>query len=587
MAHFHSVIWPDFIRWFGVFSFGGLAEDAALEQARDVVGARSCAVSGMGTWKARRCLRGVCGGWIFCLTLWRMIDFTGLVRRRFIRQARRMDSWAGGARTLQLSQLRTLLKAAAHTEVGRARGFSALAALPDGELVQAYRQQVPLVEYEDIRHYADRMVQGERDVLWPGVCRHFAQSSGTSGGKSKYVPITGTSLRHNHIPGASDAVASYFRLNPRTRMFSGKGLILGGSFANELGSAVPEGVKVGDLSATLISLTPALAGLFRIPSKKIALMSDWQEKLPTIINAASKADVTNISGVPSWFLVLLRRMMSEKGVESLHDVWPNLEVFFHGGISFQPYRAQYEAFTDPKKMHFLETYNASEGFFAVQTDFADPAMQLLLDRGVYYELAPLGSDGLYGGPVPVWEAAAGRTYALIISACNGLWRYCLGDTVKVAAGGVGRITIAGRTKSFINAFGEELMEHNADAAMAAACRATGAAVANYSAAPVYASGGKRGRHRWLVEWTTPPSDAEAFARVLDRELRRVNSDYQAKRAGGIFLDSPELITAPQGLFDRWLASNGTRKLGGQRKVPRLSPTPVLMDSLLALMPHSV
>lgn len=194
--------------------------------------------------------------------------------------------------------------------------------------------------------------------------------------------------------------------------------------------------------------------------------------------------------MPSWFLILLRRMMSERGVENLHDIWPNLEVFFHGGISFKPYRAQYEEFTDPAKMHFLETYNASEGFFAVQTDFGDPAMQLLLDRGVYYEFAPLGSDGLYGSPVPLEETEAGRTYALIISACNGLWRYSLGDTVRIAEGGAGRITIAGRTKSFINAFGEELMEHNADAAIAEACAATGARVANYSAAPVYAEGGQ-------------------------------------------------------------------------------------------------
>lgn len=514
-----------------------------------------------------------------------MMDFTGLVRGRFTRQARRMDAWADAerARSVQCAQLRWLLKRAADTEAGRAYGFGRLASLPDLELRDAYSAQVPVVEYEDIRGQAERMVRGERDVLWPGVCRYFAQSSGTSGGKSKYVPITGESLRRNHIPGASDAVASYLRLNPRSRMFAGKGLILGGSFANELGDAVPAGVRVGDLSATLIHKTPALADLFRIPGKKVALMSDWERKLPAIIEAASRADVTNLSGVPSWFLILLRRMMSERGVENLHDVWPNLEVFFHGGISFKPYRAQYEEFTDPAKMHFLETYNASEGFFAVQTDFGDPAMQLLLDRGVYYEFAPLGSDGLYGAPVPLEETEAGRTYALIISACNGLWRYSLGDTVRVAEGGAGRITIAGRTKSFINAFGEELMEHNADAAIAEACAATGARVANYSAAPVYAEGGRRGRHRWLVEWTHAPADTEAFADILDRELQRVNSDYQAKRSGNIFLDRLELLTAPAGLFDRWLAANGTGKLGGQRKVPRLSPTPALMDSLLALM----
>lgn len=513
-----------------------------------------------------------------------MIDFTGLVRGRFTRQAQRMDSWSDirTAMAVQRSQLRSLLREAADTEAGRSHGFAAMAGMPDKELDEAWAG-LPVVEYDDIRPMAERMLRGERDVLWPGVCRHFAQSSGTSGGKSKYVPVTAGSLRRNHMAGASDTVASYLRLNPRSRMFSGKGLILGGSFANELGEGVPPGVKVGDLSATLISRTPALADMFRIPGRKVALMADWDEKLPAIIAAAGRENVTNLSGVPSWFLVLLRRMMRERGAACLHEIWPNLEVFFHGGISFKPYRAQYEEFTDPAKMHFLETYNASEGFFAVQTDFADPAMQLLLDRGVYYEFAPLGSDGLYGKPVSLGEVETGRTYAMIITACNGLWRYSLGDTVRIAPGGSGRITIAGRTKSFINAFGEELMEHNADTAMAAACADTGAGVANYCAAPIYAEAGRRGRHRWLVEWTHAPADTEEFAAILDRELQRVNSDYQAKRSGDIFLDRPELITAPRGLFDRWLSANGSGKLGGQRKVPRLSPTPALMDSLLALM----
>lgn len=494
-----------------------------------------------------------------------------------------MDLWSDNPVSVQRSQLRSLLRMAAGTEVGRHYGFAEMAALPDRELEQAYSAAVPVVEYEDIRAAAERMVRGEADVLWPGVCRYFAQSSGTSGGKSKYVPVTADSLRHNHIPGASDVVASYLRLNPRSRLFSGKALILGGSFANELGDAVPPGVKVGDLSATLIYRTPALANLFRIPSKKVALMPDWERKLPAIIEAAAGANVTNLSGVPSWFLVLLRRMMSERGVESLHDIWPNLEVFFHGGISFKPYRAQYESFTDARKMHFIETYNASEGFFATQTDFSDPAMQLLLDRGVYYEFAPLLPNGLFGAPVPLGQVEPGHTYSLIITACNGLWRYSIGDTVKIASGGAGRIVIAGRTKSFINAFGEELMEHNADVAIAAACAATGAAVANYSAGPVYAAGGRRGRHRWLIEWTKAPADTEAFANILDKELQRVNSDYQAKRAGGIFLDRLELITVPSGHFDRWLATHGNGKLGGQRKVPRLSPTPALTDSLLSLL----
>lgn len=514
-----------------------------------------------------------------------MIDFTRLVRRHFTRLALRMDKWkdSSTAQAAQAQQLRWLLGTAAATAVGRDYRFSELAGLPDAEMLRAYSQELPVKEYEDIREMTERMVQGEKDLLWPGVCRNFAQSSGTSGGKSKYVPITQDSLKINHIPGATDVVASYIRLNPRSRIFSGKALILGGSFANELGTMVPVGVRVGDLSATLIDRTPAIANLFRIPSKQIALMPDWEKKLPAIINIASRSNVTNLSGVPSWFLVLLRKMMEDKGVSSLHEIWPNLEVFFHGGISFKPYRAQYEAFTDPNRMHFLETYNASEGFFATQTAFSDNAMQLLLDRGVYYEFAPLKSDGMYGEPTSIEQIKTGHTYALIISSCNGLWRYSTGDTVKVMPGGTGRIVIAGRTKSFINAFGEELMEHNADAALAAACAVAGVGVANYSAAPVYAEGGRRGRHRWLIEWTVPPLDTEAFAEILDNELQKVNSDYQAKRQGGIFLDRLELITAPSGLFNRWLASNGTGKLGGQRKVPRLSPTPALMDSLLKEM----
>lgn len=512
-----------------------------------------------------------------------MIDFTPLVRRRFVRRGGWLASLSEQVPDLQAAQLRSLLRAAAATDIGRRYDFRAMASLPDARMRRAFADTLPVCEYEDIRPKVERMLRGEKDLLWPGACRWYAQSSGTSGGKSKFIPITDTSLKINHIAGASDAVAAYFHSNPATRMFSGKGLILGGSFANEIDFALPAGTRVGDLSATLIHRTPALADLFRIPRRSIALMEHWEEKLPAIIRAAGRANVTNLSGVPSWFLVLLRRLMEERGTDCLHDIWPNLEVFFHGGISFRPYREQYRAFTDPAKMHFVETYNASEGFFAVQTDQASAAMQLLPDRGVYFEFAPMLPGGGWGDPVGMEEVSEGNTYALIISSCNGLWRYSLGDTVRTEAGGAGRITIAGRTKSYINAFGEELMEHNADTAIARACEATGAAVANYSAAPVYAEGGKRGRHRWLVEWSVPPADTEAFAEVLDRELQAVNSDYQAKRAGGIFLDRPELLTAPAGLFDRWLATHGNGKLGGQRKVPRLSPTPTLMEELLGMI----
>lgn len=485
-----------------------------------------------------------------------------------------MDAWGepGVAERIQFDVLRNLLARAAGTEQGRRLDLSGLPAFSDGRLRRAFAERVPVSEYEDIRSLAMRMVAGERNVMWPGRCRNFAQSSGTSGGKSKYIPITDDSLRLNHFAGAQDAVAAYLRLNPASRLFSGKALILGGSFANELTDGVAPGVKVGDLSATLIDRAPALGAMMRTPGKELALMADWEVKLPRLVEAAIRQPITSLSGVPSWFLILLRRVLAETGRDSLQQVWPGLEVFFHGGISFAPYRKEYEGFTDSGKMHFLETYNASEGFFGVQTDFADRSMQLLLDRGVYYEFAPMGTDGEWGAPVGLEQVETGRTYALIISSVNGLLRYAIGDTVRFTSLRPPKFVIAGRTKSFINAFGEELMEHNAEQAMAEACRLTDAAVENYTAGPVYAADGRRGRHRWLIEFSREPRDPGEFAAQLDRELQRVNSDYQAKRGGGIFLDAPEVRTMPRGHFDRWLATHGNGKLGGQRKIPRLCPT---------------
>ena len=508
-----------------------------------------------------------------------MFNLTPLVRRHFLWQARRFDSWAapGMCEQVQLEQLRSLLREAAATEHGRRYGYEALAH-SSRDLAAEYAERVPLTDYEAIRETTMRMVRGESDLLWPGRTRNFAQSSGTSGGKSKFIPITPASLRENHYAGASDAVAAYLRLNSESRLFSGKALILGGSFANELAD-LPRGTRVGDLSATLIDRVPPLGAVMRTPDKRIALMPDWEQKLPLLADAALHSPVTSLSGVPSWFLILLREVMRRGGVSSLHEIWPGLEVFFHGGISFEPYRAEYVSFTDPKRMHFLETYNASEGFFGVQTDPADRSMLLLLDRGVYYEFAPMLPDGEWGEPVPLAAVQTGRTYSMYISACNGLWRYAIGDTVRFTSLCPPKFVIAGRTKSFINAFGEELMEHNAEQAMAETCRKTGARVANYTAGPVYASCGKRGRHRWLIEFSEAPADIADFAATLDRELQRVNSDYQAKRAGGIFLDAPQVRVMPTGYFDRWLTTHGNGKLGGQRKIPRLCPTAERLASL--------
>ena len=493
----------------------------------------------------------------------------GYFRNRLLEQVRYVDH----AAAVQLGELVRLVETAALTQMGRKYDFSTCRTYND------FASRVPLHRYEDLRASIMRMVDGEAGVLWPGRTLNFAQSSGTSDGRSKYIPITRESLRRNHYKGASDVVAHYLNLNPASRLFAGKAFILGGSFANEL--HLQPGVQVGDLSATLIQNINPLANLFRVPNKRIALMEDWNEKLPALVEASIGQNITNLSGVPSWFLTVLRRVLERTGRQCIHEVWPNLEVFFHGGIAFAPYRAQYEAICDMSRMHFLDTYNASEGFFAVQTVWEDTAMMLLLDIGVFYEFLPIEqTDSSEPDVLPIWEVEPGRTYELIITACNGLWRYRIGDTVTVTQLNPVKVKIAGRTKSFINAFGEEVMVHNTDRAITLAAQQTGAQVLNYTVAPVYADDRQSGHHQWLVEFAVAPADLKEFITLIDRHLQEANSDYQAKRAGGIFLAPPTLVVAGEGLFDRWLASTG--KLGGQRKVPRLCNDRHIIDAMLQL-----
>lgn len=505
------------------------------------------------------------------------MNYTPAARIIFRNRGRRTDRWHDQSTDIQLSQLRWLLFRGAAAEYGRTHMFEEV--LRSSDPVKAYAATVPLVQYEDLRPLVMRMTDGEADVLWPGHCHNFAQSSGTSGGRSKYIPITPESLKVNHFPGSSDVVAQYLRHFPESRLFAGKGLILGGSFETLLH---PKGhnVKVGDLSATLIDMIPEMANAFRVPDKKTALLADWNVKLDLLARAAIGADITNISGVPSWFLRVIRHALEISGRDYAYELWPNLEVFFHGGISFEPYRAEYERLCDPSKMHYFETYNASEGFFATQASRENDGMLLLIDRGIFYEFLPLDATP-DTTPLGVDEVEPGHVYEMIISSCNGLWRYRIGDTVEVTSVNPVKIRVAGRTHSFINAFGEELMESNADQAIAEASRITGAQVRNYTAGPLYACGNRKGRHQWLIEWEgNPPADTTAFATALDSALKEVNSDYAAKRGGNIFLDSPEIITLPAGSFDRWLAHQGSGKLGGQRKIPRLHNDRTIIDSLL-------
>lgn len=435
-------------------------------------------------------------------------------------------------------------------------------------------------QYSHYRQWVMGMVNGERDLLWPGVTRNFAQSSGTSDGKSKYIPVTPDSFRLNHYRGGAAVVAHYLNLYRDSRLFAGKAFILGGSFANEL--KLKPGVRVGDLSANLIENINPLADMVRIPSRRVALLEDWTVKLPALVEASLHADVTNISGVPSWFMTVIKEVIARAGADTIHDVWPNLEVFFHGGISMEPYREQYRRLTDPSRMRYLESYNASEGFFAVQNELDDNSMLLLLDAGIFYEFIPLEDvDADTPRMLPAWQLEQGKVYALVITACNGLWRYAIGDTVKVESVEPLKIRIAGRTKHYINAFGEELMVDNADMAIAAVEHELDCEIANYTAAPVYAGDRTRGRHQWLIEFNRrPAAGIDTFAARLDDALRHINSDYDAKRSGNLFLDPLSVTVAPTGIFDRWLAATG--KLGGQRKIPRLCNDRHIIDAILAL-----
>ena len=502
-----------------------------------------------------------------------MIDFTPLARQIFAGRLREAARFVNHGDTVQREELDMLLQQASRTEIGIKYGF--------GERMNyaQFRERVPLHGYEELRSSIMRMVRGEKNVLWRGKVTHFAQSSGTSDGKSKYIPISSESFCRCHYRGGSDVVAHYLNINPESRIFSGMGFILGGSFANELN--LPPGVKVGDLSANLIDNINPVVNLVRVPDKHTALMMDWSRKLPAPVEASRKRNITNISGVPSWFLTVLKEVIKREGASCIHDVWPNLEVFFHGGISFEPYRDEYASICDNSRMHYLETYNASEGFFAVQSSADSNAMMLLLDVGVFYEFIPLEDvDSDSPRVLPIWEVEQGKTYSLVISANNGLWRYKIGDTVRIEQTSPVKIKIAGRTKHYINAFGEELMVHNADEAIKRACRDTGAMIANYTAAPVYACGDKHGHHQWLIEFNRRPADMERFADLLDKHLQAVNSDYEAKRSGSIFLDRLTIVEAVEGLFDRWLGSTG--KLGGQRKVPRLSNDRHIIDDMLKM-----
>lgn len=473
---------------------------------------------------------------------------------------------------LQHEVLRYLISRGKRTEYGQSHYFATMKGYED------FAKFVPVNTYEELKGDIDRMRHGEKDVLWPGQVRCFAKSSGTTNDKSKFIPVSGEGLKNLHYQGGSDVVAFYLRNNPDSRMFEGKGLILGGShspnydFTDSL---------VGDLSAILIENINPLVNLIRVPKKETALLSNFELKRERIAAETMRKNVTNLSGVPSWMLSVLVRVLELTGKEHLEEVWPNLEVFFHGGIAFTPYRSQYERIITKSDMRYMETYNASEGFFGIQDDPADKSMLLMLDYGVFYEFLPmdeLGSDNPH--IVPLEGVEVGRNYAMLISTSCGLWRYEIGDTVQFTSRNPYKFVITGRTKYFINAFGEELIMDNAEKGLALACKDTGAVVSEYTAAPVFMDDKGKCRHQWLVEFVKAPESLNAFADALDKHLQEINSDYEAKRFHDVTLQRLEIVQARKNLFNDWLKRKG--KLGGQHKVPRLSNSRKNIDELLML-----
>ncbi len=492
------------------------------------------------------------------------MSLTAIVRTSLKRRCAEIEAHACAAPETREQALVRRCALAKDTVWGREHDFASIRSYDD------YVGRVPLCTYDDIAPYVDRMRRGESGVLWPGVVKWYAQSSGTTADRSKFIPVTAQALRDTHYRGGTDAVALYLRNNPASRMFDGKSLILGGSHRPNHNVAHS---LVGDLSAILIENINPLVNLARVPRKSVALLSDFNEKRERIAQACAKQKVTNISGVPSWMMGVLRRVLEITGKDDLTQVWPHLEVFFHGGVKFGPYREQYRALIPSEEMRYMETYNASEGFFGLQDDPTDEAMLLMTDYGVFYELIAPG-----GAAIPLEAAQTGVNYALVISTTSGLWRYQIGDTVRFTSLRPYKFVITGRTKYYINAFGEEVIEENAERALAEACRQTGAHVRDYTAAPIYMNAHARGAHQWLVDFATPPADAHHFAELLDQALQSLNSDYEAKRNST--LDRLTLTVASPGQFDRWLALHG--KLGGQHKVPRLQNDRKIIDEILAI-----
>ncbi len=478
---------------------------------------------------------------------------------------------------VQSELLHKLIYRARNTKFGREYQFE------DIKRYDAFKNRVPLHTYEQTFPYIDQLLKGEQNILWPTEIRWFAKSSGTTNDRSKFIPVSDESLEDCHFKGGKDLLSIYLNNNPDSRLFTGKNLSIGGSqqvnqFDNNSNSFY------GDVSAVIMKNLPFWVQIIRTPSLEIALMDEWENKIEAMAQATMKEDVTSLSGVPTWTVVLLQRILEIAGKDDISEVWPNLELFMHGAVSFVPYKPLFEDLIKSPKMNYVETYNASEGFFGIQDQLNSDEMLLMLDYGIFYEFIPIAhTEEEQPQTLRLSQVALNEVYEMVITTNAGLWRYRIGDTIRFTSLNPYRVKISGRTKHFINAFGEELMIENAEKAIAQVCNKTGATIDNFTAAPKHLSHHKSGAHEWIIEFGKAPKNIEAFADDLDAALREINSDYDAKRHKDIALQRLILHPVPKGTFYTWMRKRG--RLGGQNKVPRLSNSREYLEDLLEMVPE--
>ncbi|MEO6167223.1 MAG: GH3 auxin-responsive promoter family protein [Chitinophagales bacterium] len=489
-----------------------------------------------------------------------MFVFSPIVQWFLRQRISQIELWKDYPLDAQQKVFQYLIQAGKDTEWGKVHDFLNIHYADD------FRKRVPLQDYESLKPYIQRIMDGEQNLLWNTPVKWFSKSSGTTSDKSKFIPMTAESIEDCHYRGAIDLLSAYCNSNPDSKLLSGKGLIVGGSHQI---NPMNKNSAYGDLSAVLLQNMSFFAQWYRTPDLSVALMNDWEKKLEALASATANEDVTNISGVPTWTMLLIKRLFELTGKTDLKEIWPNLELYIHGGVSFKPYREEFKSLIRASNMYYYETYNASEGFFGFQYGLEEDDLLLHLNNGIFYEFIPAEEFGKeQPRTVFLHEVMPGENYGLVISTNGGLWRYVVGDTIRFTSVRPYKIQVTGRLKHFINAFGEEVIVDNTDRAIANACHLTGAVVNDYTVAPIYLTVHQRGGHEWLIEFSNPPDDLNHFTKVLDESLREVNSDYDAKRSHNLALQLPVVHVLKPNTFYNWLKSKG--KLGGQNKVPRLS-----------------